>query len=69
VVLGGLDHRELQVAEELSVRGQQGQVDRAVLWDCRIGKAFGDALTMGLVGHLLADGRQVVLRGGIGPMR
>jgi hypothetical protein len=60
VWLGGFDAGELQGAEELIVRGEQGQVDLDVLVDRRSGKAFGDALTMGLGGDLLANLGQVV---------
>jgi hypothetical protein len=69
VLLGGFKDVELQVTEELIIIGDQGKVDLDVLLDRQIGKAVSDPLTIGLVGDVLADVGQIVLRVGILHMR
>jgi hypothetical protein len=69
VVLGGVKEADLQVTEELIIRGEQGPVDLDVLWERPIGKAVSDPLTIGLVGDFLTDVGQLVRRVGMLPMR
>lgn len=65
VLVGGVDNVELQVAEQVVVVIDQREVDCDALLHGRIGKAFGYALPVGLVGELFADLGQVVLAVGL----
>ena len=69
VWLGALDAREVQGGQQ-AVRGiNQGQSHCHTLWDGRSGKALGHAVTVGLLGALRADLRQVGLAVGVWDMR
>ena len=61
VVLGQLDTRQRQLAEQVVSVRDPGAVPLDTLRDRRRGKARGAAGAMGLVGDVLADGGQMVL--------
>ena len=60
VRLGGLDHRQFKVAEEAVVVRDAREVHLDTVLYGRIRTALGDALTVRLVGDVLAEGRQVL---------
>jgi hypothetical protein len=55
VLLGGFQDGEFPVLEQLVIIGDERQVDLNGLLHGEIGKAFGNAITVGFVGDLLAD--------------
>jgi hypothetical protein len=65
MVLGGSDDGELEVTEQLSVAADECEIDVDAFVHRWIGKAFSDAVAIGLVGDLFADRRQVILAVGI----
>jgi len=65
VLLCRFDNVSFHIAEEMVVVPDQREVDFHALLDGRIGKALGDADTIGFVGELFPDLGQVILTVGI----
>jgi hypothetical protein len=65
VRLGRLDHREFSIAEQFIIIGDERQIDRDVLVERSLVKAFGHTVAGGLVGDLLPDLEQVGLPRGM----
>ena len=65
VMLGRCDEGEFDVAQERIVVAKKGQIDVNAFLDCRIGTTLGDAIAVGFVGTLFADGRQGILAVGM----
>ena len=65
MVLGGVDDGAFDVAKQRVIVGDERQINFDTLVHRRIGKAFGDAVAVGLVGKLFANRWQVVLTVGI----
>ena len=65
MVLGGFDDGEFDVAQQRIVVGDEREIHFDALLHRRIGKAFSDSFTIGFVGDLFADGREVLLAVGI----
>ena len=68
MVLGGFDDGEFDVTQQLIVVGDEGEVDFNAFLYCRIGKALGDPIAVRFLGDFFADGRQMVLTVGRGPV-
>ncbi len=64
-MLGGFDDGEFNVAQQLIVVGDEREIHFDALLHRRIGKALGDPVSVGFVGDLFADGREVILAVGI----
>ena len=65
MVVGGCDDGECHVAKPLGIGGDERQIDCETFLHRWIGKACGNALTVGFVGDLFADGWQMILAVGI----
>jgi hypothetical protein len=65
MVLGSFEDREFSVAQQMSVVVDAREVDCDTLVHRWIGKTVGDAVTIGLVGDVFTDGRQVILAVGL----
>jgi hypothetical protein len=69
VVRGVLAEGACQIGEPLVVVGDQRPVDGEAFVHGRVGNAFSDAMTIGLVGDVLPDRRPVILAVGLLDMR
>ena len=62
---GGCDDGQFQVTQQRIVGGDQGEIDCNAFVHGRIGTALSDPVTVGFLGDLCANGRQMVLTVGI----
>jgi hypothetical protein len=60
-VLGGFEAGEFDIAQELSVRGEERELDGAPRVPSRISHARGDPITVGLLGDRFAERRPMLL--------
>jgi len=65
MVFSGFEDREFNITEQRIVVGDQRQIDLDTFLHGRIGKAFSHPVTVGFVGDLFANGRQVILAVGV----
>jgi hypothetical protein len=61
LALGRFETSECSVATQMSVGGDEREVDRDTLVHRWLDNTVGDAVTIGLGGEVLPDGRQVIL--------
>jgi hypothetical protein len=61
MMFGGVDEGAFDVAKQLIVVGDAHEIHCDALVHRRIGKALGDPVTVGLVGDLFTDRRQIIL--------
>ncbi len=69
MVLGGCDDGECDLATQRIVGGDEREINFDALVHRRIGKALGDPISVGFVGDLFADGREVIRAVGIVDLR
>jgi len=65
MVFGGLAEGEFDIAKQLIVIGEEREIDFETLVHSRISTALGDPITVGFIGHLFADRRQMILAVGM----
>jgi hypothetical protein len=65
LVFGRFEDGEFDIAQQLSVIGDERTSHFEALVHRWSGEALGDPVSVGLVGNVLADGREVILAGGL----
>jgi hypothetical protein len=65
MVLGGVDEGEFHVAQQFIVRPDERKIDVDAFVHRWIGTALGDPVSVGFVGDLFADGREMILAVGV----
>ena len=65
MVFGGVEEGEFDIAKPLIVIAAEREIHFDTLVHSRISKAFGDPITVGFVGNLFADRRQIILAVGL----
>ena len=62
MVLGRFDEAEFDIAQQIIIGVDEGEIDFNTFLYRRISKTLGDPVTVGFVGDLFANGGQVILR-------